>query len=449
MKVEQFKPDISFVDINMPVINGLNAINYAKSISPGTVFIIVTGYSEFEFAKRAIEIKVDNYLLKPVKPSDLKKVIDDSVQKQNYLHFEINKYFERLVIAKYHNVENIDINENTLNLMDSFSSFKSLIIIFDSRDSELIKRIKTDYFIQIRKQSGSFISKELMIAVFNTSDNILIVLAAFNDNRLSEANTFFSECEKTISDNNPDILISTFKNSFNSFDINKYYSDILQILPLRIIFRNTGRKNSLYFIQHENRDELLRICSLIDSLNKYYNNKNYMGYLNTIERLKENSLFLSVMKNNEYRKSITSYLNVYSGFNLKLQDFRIESWFMEITEFGEANISRKNSNSKYIDEVIEYIESNYMKDIGINTISEKLKITPNYLSAIFHKETNLKFTDYISKTRILRARKMLLESSLTIREISENVGYHSTRHFTKLFIKYTGQYPSTYRKKPE
>ena len=126
-----------------------------------------------------------------------------------------------------------------------------------------------------------------------------------------------------------------------------------------------------------------------------------------------------------------------------------EKWLQQITDFGKTMLAKKSSNSRYIDNVLDYIEKNYMKDIGINTIADELQITPNYLSSLFHREMKMKFTDYISKIRISRAKKLLVETNLTIKEISEKVGYQSTRHFTKLFIKYADMYPSAYRKGSE
>ena len=99
-KIETYKPDIAFVDIKMPKLDGLNAIDYAKKISPHTYYVIVTGFSEFDFAKKAIELKVDNYLLKPVDPEDLRKIINEFNNKWKTRNTDINRAFERHVIAK-------------------------------------------------------------------------------------------------------------------------------------------------------------------------------------------------------------------------------------------------------------------------------------------------------------------------------------------------------------
>ncbi len=69
-------PDICLLDINMPIINGLNLIEKIKEINPEVVIIIVTGYDEFQYAQMALKLKAFDYLLKPVYEEDLRVVIE-------------------------------------------------------------------------------------------------------------------------------------------------------------------------------------------------------------------------------------------------------------------------------------------------------------------------------------------------------------------------------------
>lgn len=95
--------------------------------------------------------------------------------------------------------------------------------------------------------------------------------------------------------------------------------------------------------------------------------------------------------------------------------------------------------------VKKQVEANFMKDIGIADLAERLSVTPNYLSALFHKQTGETFTQYVTKIRLSHAKAYLLEESLSIQEIAEKVGYYSPRHFTKKFKEIYGIYPSECR----
>ena len=88
-----------------------------------------------------------------------------------------------------------------------------------------------------------------------------------------------------------------------------------------------------------------------------------------------------------------------------------------------------------------------MYDISISQIAEQLGLTANYLSTIFKRKTGEKFIDYLTRTRMEAAKKLLVQNfSASVQDIALMVGYNSARHFSALFQKYTGETPSAYRK---
>ena len=295
----------------------------------------------------------------------------------------------------------------------------------------------------------SFISDELKIAVFNISDNVFTAMCIFKKSIDFKISDYFNQCELTADKSDRSVLITCLRSTFETSDLKHEYSQLQELSRLRIIFGSRFKKNATYYKSHIDRDSYLLTCDSVESLCSCYNRKKYINFINIIDSLKKNPFFRSLIKNKIYLKNISNFISIYTGFNLEDNSYESETWLEQLTEFGNTILAKKTTNSRYIDDVIDYINENYMKDIGINTIADELQITPNYLSAIFHKEVKMKFTDYISKIRISRAKKLLIETNLTIKEISEQVGYHSTRHFTKLFVKYTDKYPSAYKKETE
>ena len=98
-----------------------------------------------------------------------------------------------------------------------------------------------------------------------------------------------------------------------------------------------------------------------------------------------------------------------------------------------------------IKELKNYLEIHYMEEIGLTELADKLHITPNYLSRLFHKHTGCKFMKYLTDLRMAKAKELLQNSSMSVQQISEAVGYHSARHFTGLFKNHYGKYPSECR----
>lgn len=69
--IQELKPDIALVDITMPLMDGIQMVESARAQGLQTKMVILTGYSEFEYAQKAIRLGVQDYLLKPIRPSDL------------------------------------------------------------------------------------------------------------------------------------------------------------------------------------------------------------------------------------------------------------------------------------------------------------------------------------------------------------------------------------------
>lgn len=96
--------------------------------------------------------------------------------------------------------------------------------------------------------------------------------------------------------------------------------------------------------------------------------------------------------------------------------------------------------------ILSYLESNYMKDISLDKLADFVKLHPNYISSLFKKETGSNFVNYLHEIRIREAKKLLeSERYLPISLIGQQVGYEDKHYFSKVFKKYTGKTPGSYR----
>ena len=92
--IEKYKPEIIIMDINMPHINGLDVIDKVKDISPYSKIIIISGYDKFEYAQKAIELGVFNYLLKPIDIVKFKDILLEAKKSYSERIGEINQLNE-------------------------------------------------------------------------------------------------------------------------------------------------------------------------------------------------------------------------------------------------------------------------------------------------------------------------------------------------------------------
>lgn len=95
--------------------------------------------------------------------------------------------------------------------------------------------------------------------------------------------------------------------------------------------------------------------------------------------------------------------------------------------------------STLVASALEYIDSHYAQDLSLEEVAEHVGVSACYLSNQFNQKVNMRFTDYIHKVRIDRARQLLLaEPKLKGYEVAELVGYHSPKYFSQQFKKVTG-----------
>src|SRR5688572_6045583 len=132
--VRQYQPDIAFVDICMPGLNGLEAIRSVQASSPQTKWFILTGFPEFDYAQEAIRLGVSGYLLKPASPEELKKVVDDCVEEGKKQRMARNKQFESELMSLFYGLNSAEF-EGPQSFVPR-GNFIGSIIHFDSFLSE-------------------------------------------------------------------------------------------------------------------------------------------------------------------------------------------------------------------------------------------------------------------------------------------------------------------------
>ena len=98
-------------------------------------------------------------------------------------------------------------------------------------------------------------------------------------------------------------------------------------------------------------------------------------------------------------------------------------------------------------EILGYINNHYYEDLTLETVSEKYYLSTYYFSRTFKQVTGFHFVEYLSNVRIKEAKKLLLNSTYTVNEISSAVGFHSNTHFGRVFKQIVGCSPSAYKKK--
>ncbi len=94
--------------------------------------------------------------------------------------------------------------------------------------------------------------------------------------------------------------------------------------------------------------------------------------------------------------------------------------------------------SEMVKEMIAIMEKSYGMRLGLDTFADKFRLTPEYISNLFAKETKMTFSNYLKKVRIEKAKELILSTDMKIYEVACSVGYSDQKYFSKVFKEYTG-----------
>ncbi|MGD1823353.1 MAG: response regulator transcription factor [Pleomorphochaeta sp.] len=410
-----FRPHLAFVDINMPRFTGLEAISELKELLPLTQWLILTGYAEFDYAKKALSMGVCDYLVKPLRPTKLKESLKKAINQYNNQINRRNALFEQKVRDALHG-RNVDyiidkaflllihiekLDEREMGLL-KIKIKEDLLIFYDNKyDYALLKISQRDLLLVIKSKKDKIddLNVNDIYNLLNKKDNYLFWM--FNL-KLMKQNTIFLDSVNKLIDYSSNWIC---KNSFSISKVDDYSINI----PIEI---------------EENYRVITKTNSQIEKKNK----------------LKE---IISIL--NEFREKDLLLANViFSNLMCLLSD---NNYYI-VDDNKEYNYSQLlntlPSLSPQISDVINYIDEHFSEDIGIKQISYLIGISPNYLSAKFKSEMNMRFIDYLTNKRIEKACFLIKNSNLFIHNIANEVGFKDVKHFSKIFKKYKNCLPSEY-----
>lgn len=104
----------------------------------------------------------------------------------------------------------------------------------------------------------------------------------------------------------------------------------------------------------------------------------------------------------------------------------------------EVEYIKRDRNMKFIDEMKKYMLENFTKEISLEQVAEHVGLNPDYLGKLFKKVEGQTFTDYLISMRMEKAKELLSERELTIKQIAYMVGYSDPNYFSRAFKKYVG-----------
>lgn len=492
--IKATKPDILITDIKMPFMDGLELSRMVKKEFPNIKIIILSGYNEFDYAKQAINIGVTDYLLKPISSSKLIEAIKkvrEIINKETQEKKLLEKYKQEMEENAIHEKQRFfyEIIKNKLNLAQVIEKGNELgLDLVAGAYNILLLKINlkenpyeySPHLIAALDGINELLQNNQEVIKFDCDNEILaIIMKADNEENLDLL--MKSYCNQIVAILNKAEDIEFFGGIGKSVTRMSELHDAYYIANKAFSARYFTKMNQIV-----NGTEITRLI-------KYSNDKIDMQ---AIDSEKMNREFVDKFLKNGTKEEINSFSREYFASigmtNLKSMLFRqyiIMDIYFGVTSFLEkigyskdrivdevGNFDQLNeilasieTSKEYMNQLFykalnlrdmvslkkyedilkiayEYIQQNYYKeDISLNTVAASVNISPTYFSAIFSQETGQTFIEYLTQTRMNKAKELLMCSNMKTAEIGYEVGYKDSHYFSYIFKKTQLCTPKEYR----
>lgn len=468
----EYAYDIVISDVKMPEMSGLEMIRRMQNDNLSNSYIIVSGYNEFDYAREGLRMGVTDYLLKPVKASQLNSLIDDLRQEIILSEEETARqikldsaYIEQQVIRQGRQFS-VLFNTDQIDLINS--EFKKQLNLQNPFVISLIQlKWKENQRIQ-DNVSTYFTIKEATDHCFGNNYNLNINV---NNSQEFIALHFGIQAEKSLLCCYQK-LISQLRTQLGC-GVTVGLSSVLthiELLPQGwqqslVACRNkllVGLNQVICFsdipVSHKKpvpADESahLHLASLISSqraseTRKYIRQliEEYAATAGSYQELIDSILGIYIVLLKSYAVPQNRELDrvfLQRLYHLDSVD-DIEALLGEYIDhvFSCQDMLSQLNGAEIVKQAQNYIRSNFSENITLESLSEIYHIHPNYLSRAFKKYTNNNFNEYLTMIRMEQAINLLRQPEARIQEVSQMLGYADSKYFSKVFKKFYGITPT-------
>lgn len=485
--IERLRPDIALIDIQMPFINGLALIEEVKKLGQNVQMIIMSGHDNFDYARKAISLQANNYLLKPCSAEEIVQAV---LRAKNMALDEANK---KSILNSYHT------------LFDQYQALFKEKLLADLLEYRL--RNSNTFFDDIRNYHIGLSDNTCIVAVFRLEDRdnlyaqntneefdyLLIRMAdAINRSRsesfqfelvMKDNDLVLIACNPTLDEDDfqsrltpiyqalsdtleYSLIVGIGKPADTPLNASKSYKEALAALEHHqyqggsklSVFNHTMLEEGFHFLYpfHEEEklfnavemgDASMAEAALSDLFRRFAQDTCVsINFIRKVGLTLLNSLMRFCSDKNLNNQEIHKL--IFKSFDdiMEAKSFENIAGNIQKTLRGVINsIHTQAPVNKLIQKAIHYIHQHYTEDISLKTVADELYISSAYLSFLFKQETKTNFVDYLNNHRILMAKELFKDVRLKNYEVAFQVGFQDEKYFFKLFKKYTGLTASQFR----
>ena len=452
-KILELKPNIVITDIFMPGQTGLQLMENLKS-KCDAVYIIFSAYSEFEYAREAMQMDVVDYLIKPMNISEIEETIKKASQKYRYQKASYIQNEEEYQLQNILNGNEITTENNILYQYESFFVIQLKLTNISASVDPLAAKVRT------------WTVMEGQVFLLKGKNRLTLVIAQKDAYMISNAR------KKII--HNLEQLHTEFENSF--FWGLGCIVDSPMMLPKSLLAAEEMQEYCAFSLSQitENSKSSMLSTSVSDQIKDAENLllivEETTEVQNILQQIKENIQLQNNSAGIIKAQTIDFVYSLRKQFEMSYEDISVAftDWNSQIIcpllsspnldymfdiicnfifQLREYSASHHDGYSqRYIARIKQYILDNLSYNINLNDLATEINRNPSYISYIFKHETGQNLFDFITQERMKRAKHLLKNTDLKILDVARECGYEDQSYFSQVFKKYTGSTAGSFRK---
>lgn len=480
---ENFRPDIAVMDIQMPGINGIEAMREIRKNNDNIIFIVMSAYDKFDYAQEAMKLGAIEYMTKPMERNKMIAALKNAMgiveqeKKRRSNDLLIKEKLETVIPILengliynilFHEYFDEDI-ENYKTMLDITSDYAYMMVLVcgDDKDGNHMTNAVgasvrlQQHYREIRENirlyfdgfTGTVMGNKIAILVpysrreFDYSDRDEVINNAREMarklNRMMDTSFRvgigkageLKEMESSYREAINALLMTTNTVAHaDDLPIGCEYTDNYPIELEKRLFEEVekGRTEAAVAVAKEYCEQL-RGKDIMDVRLKVLEFALWAEHLS----YEAGGMVYNLSDRRDYLPTLMALDSMDGLFK----------WFEEKIVFSCSNISgrKEESSNDAIEASKAYIEANYTKNITLEDVSREVNISSYYLSRIFKEETGENFIDYLTNLRIEKAKELLSTTQYSMKEICSMSGYSDPNYFSKTFKKNVGVTPTEYR----
>lgn len=483
--VERLQPDVVITDIKMPYMDGLELARALNEDYQNIHIIIFTGFDEFEYAKEAVHLEIEEYMLKPINSQELseclkrlKKTLDN--EREEKLNVKKLEHYFNASLPMFQTNLFISLIEGRITEADCekfLAAYQihmtgplfgcavfhtsehhvpegmNVLLLSMSVEQEIRERIAEKW----KSQMFTYLGNTVLVMELNSEEDVV----AFTD----DCDRFCRWAYRVMGA----VVTAGIGRACDSlFTINQSYAGAREAVSYRVLY-GTQRAINIGEIAPTEQEisvqsEDTKMHALFKTINLGSREEIEKAAQSEIEKLHRNAKTVS-----QYKLATMEMVGAFYRFCannfIDFKDYcaEVENPYEKVPEMDESTLkgwivnsavaiseelknARNTTSRRIVEEAKGIVRDRYMQpELSLDTVCSELGVSNSYFSSLFRKETGKTFISWLTDYRMDHAADLMLETNEKSYKIAERVGYQDANYFSYVFKKRFGMSPSKYR----